>query len=337
MASKYPEDDPMTGGESIGLKTFLTIQEVLELHKQWNYPKPSMFAMKLIREANWSIANLEYSDENEKNMTRLKDLVLSRWYKLLKNWKDARHCWKSAPMKSKDPNSTFIDLMPDFQSLINYDAIPKFGGSQNSNSSASKKSWVEEEVSGSKMRKDFEDMVPRHQRRLTEDIYDSITNAASDLNLDVDDLLLYLAMRSCYHKDRKKKMAFEAIKDGSYKEKQEFPIEKAVCLKSQLWLSSREWIEIRLAMKNYVKLPTKDEIRKYQQSIFHPQQFPFRFGIRIDLPQIVAATLERLPSHVVAQLPSEVVAMFNGGKYSRVSNKLAGRNKHACGNNLQFL
>ena len=106
-------------------------------------------------------------------------------------------------------SSTFLDLMPDFQTLINYDAIPKFGGSQNSNSSTSKKSWVEEEVSGSKMRKDFEDMVPRHQRRLTEDIYDSITNAASDLNLDVDDLLLYLAMRSCYHKDRKKKMAFD--------------------------------------------------------------------------------------------------------------------------------
>ena len=337
MASKFPEDDPMTGSKDIGLKTFLTIQEVLEAWKQWNRPKPSIFAMKLIRDSNWSIATLGYSEENEKNLTRLKDLVLKRWCWLFKCWKDAQYKWDRSPMKSKEKSSTFLDLMPDFQTLINYDAIPKFGGSQNSNSSNSKKSWVEEEVSGSKMRKDFEDMVPRHQRRLTEDIYDSITNAASDLNLDVDDLLLYLAMRSCYHKDRKKKMAFEAIKDGSYKEKQEFPIEKAVCLKSQLWLSSREWIEIRLAMKNYVKLPTKDEIRKYQQSIFHPQQFPFRFGIRIDLPQIVAATLKRLPSHVVAQLPSEVVAMFNGGMYSRVSNKLAGWDKHARGNNLQYL
>ena len=51
------------------------------------------------------------------------------------------------------------------------------------------------------MRKDFEDMVPRYKRQLMEGIYDSIHEAAAELNLEPEDLLLYLSMRATYMKD----------------------------------------------------------------------------------------------------------------------------------------
>ena len=101
--------------------------------------------------------------------------------------------------------------------LVKTEDIPTFGSQ--ASTSSSKKSWIEEALPVSKMRKDFEGMVSKHQRRLTEEIYNAVDNAADDLNMETGDLHLYLAYRECYLKNKKKAKALEAIKDLFLKNK----------------------------------------------------------------------------------------------------------------------
>ena len=312
MASKFPGDDPMTG-IATGFKTRLTYEDVVNNYAKWARPKRSEFIQKLIEKSGLSLAEPS-NPEMENSYLELKDVLFRRWDKFHNLWKKARCNWLSAKL---DKNRTFLDLAVDFQILIKYDAMPLFGGSQAS-TNMSNRSWVEEEVPVSTMRKDFVDMVPAYQRQLTEDILDSIEDAAEKLGLSVEDLLLYLCIRKTHNTSRKRK-AFENIKDGSFMEKHEFPIEKAVGLKNTLKLSTREWVELRLPMQKYVRLPPKDEIRLYEQKM-SPSYHPYHFGIQFKLQDVVTMTLERLPKHVFEKLPvisglkdNSVKATWNGG------------------------
>ena len=305
MASKNPEDDPMEGKEKCEFKTILEIKEVLDMYANWNYPKRGKFIQKLIEDSGLSLS-IPNNDQTEKEFLRLKDLVGGRWDRLHKNFKDANYSWVNF---KKDPNDVFIDLLIDFPNIVKYEAIKPIG-SQASTSSA--RSWLEQETPARKMRKDFDDMVPRSKRRLTEPIYDAIHEAAEDINIEPEDLLLYLGSRMTYLKNKKMSNAFESIKDGSYINKQQFPIEKAASIKTQLWLSSREWTELRIVLDPYVRLPTKDEIRFYRET-FQPKEIPFHFGLSIEVPELVLKTLERLPKELTDKLPNEVVGTWNMG------------------------
>ena len=189
IAMAIPEDDPMTGTV---FKTSLTAKEVTDFFSEWGNPKPAPFAQKLIEDSKLSI-DMPKDDELEKQLLRLKDVIKGRWHKLLKKLKDSNYRWTQGPLKSKDPNDIFIDLLPDFLMLVKTEDIPTFGSQ--ASTSSSKKSWIEESLPVSKMRKDFEGMVSKHQRRLTEEIYNAVDNAADDLNMETGDLYLYLAQK----------------------------------------------------------------------------------------------------------------------------------------------
>ena len=160
----------MTVGETKSLKTYLTVKEVIDAYKKWNYLKPSNFAQKLIVESNWTIFNfdLELSNDDEKELMRLKDVIINRWNKLHSKWRQANYDLER--MQPKDPNATFIDLQPDFQMLIDYNAIPIFGGPHTS-THISNTSWIEEAVPVSKMRKDFRD----HPKTTLAEIFSFLT------------------------------------------------------------------------------------------------------------------------------------------------------------------
>ena len=141
-----PEDDPMTG--KAVFKTSLAVKEVTDLYGEWGNPKRGLFAQKLIEDSKLSIA-VPINEEMEIETLRLKDVIAGRWDMLLRKFKDSKFGWIQGPLKSKDPNDCFIDLLPDFLMLIKTEEMPTFGSQ--ASTTGSNKSWIEEAVPVSKM------------------------------------------------------------------------------------------------------------------------------------------------------------------------------------------
>ena len=98
----------------------------------------------------------------------------------------------------------------------------------------------------------------------------------------------------------------------------QIPIEKATYLKSHLQLSSKEWTDLRIALSDFTRLPTKDELREYVKK-FLPQRIDKEHGVFFDLYEAVHLTLLRLPKSVKDKMAaslengSTVLVRFAGG------------------------
>ena len=97
--------------------------------------------------------------------------------------------------------------------------------------------------------------------------------------------------------------AFKAL--GQNQTTKRISVEHASYLKSHLQLSTREWTDLRLALQEITRLPTKDEIRYYTNS-FMPTKNIQEHGIFVDLYEAVSIILTRLPDDVKATLVAEL-------------------------------
>ena len=181
---------------------------------------------------------------------------------------------------------------------------------------SSKKSWIEEEAPVIPMKKSFAEMVPRHKRRLTEEIFQAVNDRAEELQIDPTELVCYMGYRLNYMRSKTTAEAFGDIQEGN--SENEISMEKACQIKLQLWLSKRGWTELRLCMKDFVRLPTSTEISLYLKSIRPEFQYS-NLGFWVNVPEAVKNTLERLPQDLISEICSTIgkdetlLAFFTGG------------------------
>ena len=159
-------------------------------------------------------------------------------------------------------------------------------------------------------------MVPRHKRRLTDEIYKAVSDRADELQIEPTELVCYIGYRLNYMKNKTVAEGFGDIHDGNFTN--ELSMEKACQIKLQLWLSKRGWTELRLCMKDFVRLPTSMEMSLYLRSLLPAFEYS-QVGYWANVPEAVKVTLERLPKDVLNTLCSaigedeHIMAFFTAG------------------------
>ena len=98
----------------------------------------------------------------------------------------------------------------------------------------------------------------------------------------------------------------------------EMSMDKACQIKLQLWLSMRGWTELRLSVKDFVRLPTSTEMSLYLRSLLPDLEYS-NVGYWANVPEVAKVTLERLPKDLLTTISSSIgenehiLAFFTGG------------------------
>ena len=300
-------------------KTILTVGEILDIHKDFKSLKSTAFITKVLEVSNLSLAPIS-TEEQETSFKNVKDLMRKRWNNLHEKWKKSNRIMNQF---NKETNDTFIDIEKDFPILVSYE---RYDVPNSQSSNVSTKSWIEDEVPVVKLRKEFEDLMPKQKRRHTDEIYEALISKAEELSIDPVKLICYLGSRASYMDNKRIAQSFVDLGKGK---SDEMSLEKATYLKTHLWLSKQGWTELRLEMKNHqVRLPTSDELRAYKDSLT-PFLMPFfgRPGFKAFLHEVIYLTLTRLPKDVMKKLAliprgTKVIAFFTGGMDGSGSHKV---------------
>ena len=277
-------DDP---GSVKQFKTFLTISEVLSFASSNKESSASEFIKELLAKTGLSLAPISTEDQ-EKDFEGLKEIVRKRWNNLKRRWKFANYQWKNF---KGEPDDIFLDIEKDYPSLVSYEEC---FSQQSGVSTSSKSSWLEDEVPVEKplRRKQFDDMVPRSKRRVTEELYETLLDKAEELELEPEKLACYLGHRCTYQSNKILAKGFCELAEGSFGKK--ISLEKAIYTKTNLRLSKRGWTELRLLVKSDLRLPTTNEIRELTNELM-PKMSKFEHGFCFEFSQAVCMTLGRLP------------------------------------------
>ena len=112
-------------------------------------------------------------------------------------------------------------------------------------------------------------MTPSGKLKATNDIYWILLEKAEELKIEPLALVSYIGQRLTYLKDRRMSKAFSDLGKGTFGYAVALP--QATYLKSHLQLTVRKWTDLRLAMSDYLRLPTKTEITTYVNTFLPPK------------------------------------------------------------------
>lgn len=146
-------------------------------------------------------------------------------------------------------------------------------------------------------RKNLEDCHPNYQRDKMTELYHLSLEKSREWGMDPIKTFCKLGARYAHQTDRSLEGTFRKIAEGNYKVPAELPMEEAVFLKSNFIKTQRKWKDFRLFMKDYVSMPTDEELSKYTDKLT-PTFIPFKNGYRINLKEGIEKRLQRMPKEV---------------------------------------
>ena len=305
-----PPPDPTkvsVGTELVKIK--LTYYDVYKIISENNRAKHHglAFAEKVLFESGLplkkrvtDILSPDFDEELERDFKAVIKLVQKGLKSFIRKYcqKDNRDTRKLVKEGGADANETFLNLEDYEQIWKMEDSQGTYISSQQSGDST--KSWIERRAFKpySVRRKQFAEFSSAYKRQLTGDLYKQIIQLALNLNVSVNFLLGYFGFRANYLKNKRVAKAFSLLADK--KLDKELPLDKALHVKFRYSLSKRDWIDFRLDFKEFLIMPTDDDLRAYMYELLPDDKLkPFHRGWKMDLVDAVQLTLERLPPDVL--------------------------------------